>query len=645
MPAATADALRLRLLETFPPDRPYRRADLAAEPMPPIVAHYLEHLLDERLRHHAHAALRGPFDADSAAVRAVRERFLRALYTAAQFHAEEWESALSEAADRSVTFLLRPARVLAAAVFERQRGPLSLPAALARMERFAGHDYFVEGVAHYAADPGTDPEIDDIGFAKLLVQIDTYVAERRSARGWVESARPFFALGRLFPEDPGLAARLLVSFFEPRLPVVAARLQEERYGLDAARLFALLTEAGVPPDPLDDEPFADEPESPARPASERLGFELIEDFEPDDDLDHVAELPPLTSLPDEPPLPYPAEATHPAVPETAERAPEAATGLAQPQPPGGGSTLSLVSPAEDAPEEAPEETPAPAAENEQPAETDKLAAATPDDAKAALAGDAVPLWKRFAREPRAEPVPAAAPPSAPEPAPKPAPKPAPEADAPPPAPPVHGDVWPPHARPADPAQREQKAVAPLWKQFVRPKNEPPADAPVGTRHPVSTTPSAASAAPSAASAAPPAVPAASPAASPPVAARPDGALASPSPLAAAAAALSSRPAPAAPAPAAPAPAASSASLDDLERGVLGPRAPEKRAWFVRELFGGDPEAYAAVLRHLSGVTSWDEAWKVIGAEVFRKHRVNIYGPAAVAFTDAVEARHKQRAAG
>jgi hypothetical protein len=86
-------------------------------------------------------------------------------------------------------------------------------------------------------------------------------------------------------------------------------------------------------------------------------------------------------------------------------------------------------------------------------------------------------------------------------------------------------------------------------------------------------------------------------------------------------------------------------LDEVEARVLGPKAAKKRRWFVRELFKDDRDAYADVLRRLDEVESWDAAWKVIGAEVFRKHRVNIYGPAAVAFTDAVEARHKERAAG
>ena len=603
MLSATADALRQRLLEAFPPDRPYRRADLAAEPMPPMVAHYLEHLLDERLRRHAQFALSGPFDADSVAVRSVRERFLRALYTAAQFHADEWEAALSEAADRSVTYLVRPARVLAAAVFERQRGTLPLPAVLKRMERFAGHDYFVEGVSYYAAEPDSDPEIDDVGFAKLLVQIDTYVAERRSARGWVDSARPFLALARLFPDDPGIGARLLQTFFEPRLPLVAERLEDERFGLDEARLFTLLTDAGLPPDPPGDEPFADDDARaadvldadadtlPAVPVTtESLGFQLVEDFDldvPDDadaelpTRDAPAELAAPEELPDEEPIPYEDDADdldEPARPRGDGHPVPASSAPTERRP-----TLSLVPP----PVEPADEPAAPAAA-EPPEE-----AATPETAKAALEGDAVPLWQRFAKEPgsaASRPTPPAAAPAAK-----------------PPAPPAdEGDVWPPHARPADPTRKEEKIPAPLWRQFLQKRDRTAPDAPADPDAGLAKEPAPAK------------------------------------PLPAAAAALSSPPPAASPAPAPP-PAAAPRSLDDDERAVLGPQAAGKRAWFVTELFRGDEAAYADVLRRLSGVGSWDEAWRVIGAEVFRKHRVNIYGPAAVAFTDAVEARHKARA--
>ena len=625
MPSATAAALRQRLQEAFPPGRPYRRADLAADPMPAPVAHYLEHLLDERLRRHAQHALRGPFDADSPAVRAVRAAFLRALYTAAQFHADEWEAALSEAVDRSVAYLLRPARVLAAVVFERQRGTLPLSAVLKRMERFAGHEYFVEGVSNYAAEPDTEPEIDDNGFAKLLVQIDTYVAERRSARGWVESVRPFFALGRLLPDDPGLVSRLLETFFDPRLPIVAERLSDERYGIDETRLFALLVECGLSPEPLGDEPFAAEEEQTGDEQGAALRFELAEDFEDDASVldreapeeEEPAEAPAPAEMPDAAPLPYPIaspverEASLPGRvvelekrvetdkpktdgPEAKEREAEEPEKTDEPVRP----ALALVPPTQSPSSESASEEPTPEDEEVHAASAEPvLEDATPADAEEALKGDAVPLWQRFAKEPGSKAPLPTAPPAAP----------ASPSEPPPVSAEASGAVWPAHARPAD-ASKPKDKPAPLWKQFVQPKNAPAQDL-ASASTPSERAPEKAKQTRS-----------------------PESATAAPLP--AAAAALAS--------PAAP---PASRALDDLEGDVLGPKAAKKRRWFVRELFGDDPVAYAYVLRRLDGTESWDEAWKVIGGEVFRKHKVNIYGPAAVAFTDAVEARHKARAAG
>jgi hypothetical protein len=49
-------------------------------------------------------------------------------------------------------------------------------------------------------------------------------------------------------------------------------------------------------------------------------------------------------------------------------------------------------------------------------------------------------------------------------------------------------------------------------------------------------------------------------------------------------------------------------------------------------------AYRAVLEQLDAAPSWTAASQIIAREVFRKHHVNIYSDAAVAFTDAAEAR-------
>ncbi|HLT48750.1 MAG TPA: hypothetical protein VK002_16060 [Rubricoccaceae bacterium] len=95
---------------------------------------------------------------------------------------------------------------------------------------------------------------------------------------------------------------------------------------------------------------------------------------------------------------------------------------------------------------------------------------------------------------------------------------------------------------------------------------------------------------------------------------------------------------AADAPAADAPARPAEPLARLETRVLGPSATERRAWYVANLTGGSEAAYRAVLEQLDAAPSWTAASQIIAREVFRKHHVNIYSDAAVAFTDAAEAR-------
>ncbi len=79
------------------------------------------------------------------------------------------------------------------------------------------------------------------------------------------------------------------------------------------------------------------------------------------------------------------------------------------------------------------------------------------------------------------------------------------------------------------------------------------------------------------------------------------------------------------------------TLDRLEAEVLGAAARRQRRVFVRQLFSGSEDAYRALLERLRPARSWAEASHLI-AEAFRQHQVNIYQEAAVAFTDAAEAR-------
>lgn len=80
---------------------------------------------------------------------------------------------------------------------------------------------------------------------------------------------------------------------------------------------------------------------------------------------------------------------------------------------------------------------------------------------------------------------------------------------------------------------------------------------------------------------------------------------------------------------------SSGGLESLEKDLLGDRAAN-RSRYVRILFNGDTDSYAETLAMLSEVSSWDQASKILSRRVFRRYQVDIYGDAAVEFTDALE---------
>ncbi len=84
------------------------------------------------------------------------------------------------------------------------------------------------------------------------------------------------------------------------------------------------------------------------------------------------------------------------------------------------------------------------------------------------------------------------------------------------------------------------------------------------------------------------------------------------------------------------------TLDAVERAVLGPEGIRNRELFIQALFGGDFASYAQVLQQLYRASTWAEASQIIAQEVFRRYQVNIYSEPAVAFTEAVERRYRNR---
>lgn len=83
------------------------------------------------------------------------------------------------------------------------------------------------------------------------------------------------------------------------------------------------------------------------------------------------------------------------------------------------------------------------------------------------------------------------------------------------------------------------------------------------------------------------------------------------------------------------------ALHLLEQDVLGEDGTRQREVFVSSLFGGSEEAYARLLGRLRAATSWAAASRILGEDLFRKHKIDIYSPPAVDFTNAVEHRFRR----
>ena len=90
-----------------------------------------------------------------------------------------------------------------------------------------------------------------------------------------------------------------------------------------------------------------------------------------------------------------------------------------------------------------------------------------------------------------------------------------------------------------------------------------------------------------------------------------------------------------------APASPLPRLDQLEQEVLGMRGSGNRSLFVENLFSGSTQDYEQFLSQLQHIPDWSRASKVILEEVFKKHKVNIYSPAAIMFTESVEEQFRQ----
>ncbi len=82
------------------------------------------------------------------------------------------------------------------------------------------------------------------------------------------------------------------------------------------------------------------------------------------------------------------------------------------------------------------------------------------------------------------------------------------------------------------------------------------------------------------------------------------------------------------------------TLEQLEFAVLGLYGSSNRDMFVEHLFSGSRDEYLRLLHRLKETNTWQEASGLIAQDIFKKHNVNIYSPAAIMFTESVEEQYK-----
>ncbi len=238
---ALAASLRRYLLQQFPAERAYGRADLRAEAMPPLVAAFLGWTLDrwtalerERLRSEW-------FDFEDDEVQAAEARLFAALGPAARVPAEAWEATLGGAVDLVVRFLTTPARALTDAVFEGSAEPLPAATVRERLTLFAAYPYLAEVAEAYLDQRHLDT-LDPPALFYLLDRADRRAVRDHTPEEWLELLRPLFDLAGHLPDLGGVPASLLRDFFVAKGEDALAEQLDERVGttLDEAALWDIL---------------------------------------------------------------------------------------------------------------------------------------------------------------------------------------------------------------------------------------------------------------------------------------------------------------------------------------------------------------------------------------------------------------------
>ena len=196
-----SDSLFEFLIEAFPTNQSYSRADIEQDPMPPLMAHFLGQTLQHRLEdeiEHFRAVRSKWFDYDHAEVEDANKAFIEALAQHSRIPSEEWRGTLKRATKLVIAHLILPTHTLVEFVFHDDEGPLSATEIYRQLSYFAAYPYLREAIGTFLKKRELT-EMDRTRFSSLLSQIDRHMTSSYTSDEWLRMLRPLFDLMRRVP--------------------------------------------------------------------------------------------------------------------------------------------------------------------------------------------------------------------------------------------------------------------------------------------------------------------------------------------------------------------------------------------------------------------------------------------------------------
>lgn len=268
MVATVSHSLFERLLDTFPTDRSYSRADLKRSAMPGSVSDYIAAAMDVRLEDHLLPDLSTDawVDPRNPTLLKAHQAYAAMLAEQQRIPVQEWKGILSEACENVVRFLVYPGATLADTVFGNGTGAAEADRVMSALRFYTSYPYFQEVVRAYFAQKGVTRVHRD-RLETLVARIDRQMTADYKADEWMKLLRPLLDVLEAAGYEEEVPYQILkATFHEKGADRQLQRLEE--LGEDFVRIDQLrdvLSDTGRPAKP--ERPVA-RPVAQAAPALE-----------------------------------------------------------------------------------------------------------------------------------------------------------------------------------------------------------------------------------------------------------------------------------------------------------------------------------------------------------------------------------------